>query len=597
MGTKGRPLGIERLGDMSWGTHFCLFYETERDLLETLSLYFKTGLANNEYCLWITPESFDKARNALIQAIPLADQHLKAGNLEVISYQEWYFEGGIYDATKSIQGFDTKLAQALEKGYTRMRVLADESWLDQEYWKVFIDYEGKLDKRFTGKPISIVCAYLTVARSAADILDVAQTHRFVAAKRRGKWVILEAPELKQVKVESEIFDEDQIQERTADLRRMIQALQAEIVEHRRSEESLRVSEARLQAAIDATNIGLWDWDLISGQIIWLGHLARLFGLAPDEFEGTYPGFEKRIHPEDREGLSRVLQRAREERSEAAYEYRAIWPDGSIHWIAGLGRFIYNEVDQPVRMYGAVYDITARKQAEAERERLFNELKQSHQQQRTLTRRLVEVQETERQALTAELHDRVGQNLTGLSINLQNMKALLPSKTALRLAAKFDDVQALIEDTTRQIRDIMEQLHPPELEDYGLAAALEIYAERATSRGNLELVAGLPDLAPPPLPPYVRIALFRAAQEAINNALKHADATQLEVSLEERDGRIRLRVEDNGRGFEPDSAFQKKTQTWGLKIMRERIESIGGRVQIESRPGKGTRVIFEIQRPP
>ena len=210
--------------------------------------------------------------------------------------------------------------------------------------------------------------------------------------------------------------------------------------------------------------------------------------------------------------------------------------------------------------------------------------------------LVEVQESERRALTMELHDRVGQNLTGLGITLQNMKALLSGEAAQRLAANFDDVQALVEDTTRQIRDIMAELHLPELEEYGLAAALEIYAERATLRGNLELIADLPDLAPPPLPSDVRIALFRSAQEAISNVLKHADATQLEISLQGEDGRVRLRVEDDGQGFEPEAAFQKEAPSWGLKIMRERIESIGGKVHILSEPGAGTRVTFEIERP-
>ncbi|HEU0296376.1 MAG TPA: MEDS domain-containing protein [Anaerolineales bacterium] len=228
--------------------------------------------------------------------------------------------------------------------------------------------------------------------------------------------------------------------------------------------------------------------------------------------------------------------------------------------------------------------------------LFRQVEGAREQLGALSRRLLEVQESERRALTSELHDRVGQNLTGLSINLQNMKALLSDEMAKKLATKFDDAQTLVEHTTRQIRDLMAELHPPELEDYGLAVALETYAERAASRGNLELIANLTDLASPPLPSDARIALFRAAQEAISNVLKHANATRLEVSLEGRDGRIRLRVEDDGQGFEPDAASQKEPQTWGLKIMRERVESIDGKVKIESEPGEGTRVTFEIQRP-
>ena len=111
-----------------------------------------------------------------------------------------------------------------------------------------------------------------------------------------------------------------------------------------------------------------------------------------------------------------------------------------------------------------------------------------------------------------------------------------------------------------------------------------------------MIADLPDLAPPRLPSNVRATLFRAAQEAISNVLKHADATTLEVSLEGQNGRVRLKVEDNGQGFDPDLISQKEGQTWGLQIMHERIESIGGKMRIESNPGQGTRVIFEIERP-
>jgi signal transduction histidine kinase len=252
-----------------------------------------------------------------------------------------------------------------------------------------------------------------------------------------------------------------------------------------------------------------------------------------------------------------------------------------------------EFDQDeLSLLKAISDVAAQAIANAQLLRTAND---QRQQLRDLSAKLMEVQESERRALTAELHDRVGQNLTGLSINLQNLKASLSQEAAQALSPKFDDAQALVEDTSRQIRNIMAQLHLPELEDYGLAAALETYAERAASRGNLKLIADLPDLGHPRLPSNVRATVFRAAQEAISNVLKHANATQLEVSLEGRDGTVRLKIEDNGQGFEPSWLSQKVGQTWGLQIMRERIESIGGKVQIESQPGQGTRVIFEIER--
>ena len=233
----------------------------------------------------------------------------------------------------------------------------------------------------------------------------------------------------------------------------------------------------------------------------------------------------------------------------------------------------NSIKMSLSLLKAISDQAAQAIANAQLLRTAND---QSQQLRDLSARLMEVQEAQRRALTAELHDRVGQNLTGLSINLQNMKASLSPEDAQALAEKFDDAQALVEDTSRQIRDIMAELHLPELEDYGLAAALETYAERAASRGNLELVADLPDRDPPRLPSNVRATVFRAAQEAISNVLKHANATTLEVKLlESHNGRVRLKVVDNGQGFEPDLASQQERQTWGLQIMRERIELIGG----------------------
>jgi PAS domain S-box-containing protein len=166
--------------------------------------------------------------------------------------------------------------------------------------------------------------------------------------------------------------------RTAQLTAINEQLNSEIGERQRSEETLRASEARLQAAIDAANIGLWDWDLVSGQIIWLGHHDKLFGFAPGEFDGTYASFEKRVHPDDLAELKRVVQIARDERAEFVHEYRIIWPDGSLHWIAGRGRFIYSETGEPVRMCGGVRDITERKRMEQALRESETKLKEAQQ---------------------------------------------------------------------------------------------------------------------------------------------------------------------------------------------------------------------------
>jgi PAS domain S-box-containing protein len=147
------------------------------------------------------------------------------------------------------------------------------------------------------------------------------------------------------------------------------ALFENITERKRAEVLLCESEERLQAALSAAELGTWDWDLVTGKITWSGHHAKLFGFSEGEFDGRYETFEKRIHPEDRKGLKEAVERALCERSEYSHEYRVVWPDGTIRWIAGRGRYHWNEKGEAVRMFGAVHDITEHKRAEEEIEKL------------------------------------------------------------------------------------------------------------------------------------------------------------------------------------------------------------------------------------
>jgi PAS domain S-box-containing protein len=370
MAIELRKTGISVVGDMPWGTHFCCFYETKEDLLDILVPYFKVGLENDEFCLWVISISelltVEEATTALRKALPDLDRYMAEGSIEVVAHDEWFLEGRAFDLHRVVNRFKQKVDEALARGYAGMRVNGSPAWMLKEDGKELREFEGELDKLFPNERIIASCTYPLAGSGAAELLDVTRTHQFAIARRHGNWELIETPELKQAKAEIKRLNkelEQRVVERTRELATANEGLRREIIERKRVEEELRASEARLQAATDAAEIGLWDWDLVSGHIIWLGHHEKLFGFAPGEFDGTYPSFEKRVHPEDLEELNRVVQRARSERSEYGHEYRVIWPDGSIHWIAGRGRFVYNDTGQPVRMYGAVIEITERKQAE------------------------------------------------------------------------------------------------------------------------------------------------------------------------------------------------------------------------------------------
>ncbi|MBN2021037.1 MAG: PAS domain S-box protein [Sedimentisphaerales bacterium] len=137
----------------------------------------------------------------------------------------------------------------------------------------------------------------------------------------------------------------------------------DITEQSTVENALQESEERLKTAVDAAELGIWDWNLVSGQIVWAGHNARLFGYKKGEFDGRYETFEKRIHPDDIAGLNAAIKKAKKEKSEYFREYRVIWPDGTLRWIAGRGRFIYDATGRAVRMVGAAQDITMHKSIE------------------------------------------------------------------------------------------------------------------------------------------------------------------------------------------------------------------------------------------
>ncbi|MBI4781725.1 MAG: PAS domain S-box protein [Oscillatoriophycideae cyanobacterium NC_groundwater_1537_Pr4_S-0.65um_50_18] len=141
-------------------------------------------------------------------------------------------------------------------------------------------------------------------------------------------------------------------------------LEREIADRQQVEEALTVSEQRLRLALKAADMETWDWNLLTNQIIWSEGHERLFGLVPGTFDGTYATFDACLHPQDRESLMEAIARAREARADYSYEYRVIWPDDSIHWMEGKGKFLCNEAGEPVRMLGTVRDISRRKQVEA-----------------------------------------------------------------------------------------------------------------------------------------------------------------------------------------------------------------------------------------
>jgi PAS domain S-box-containing protein len=273
------------------------------------------------------------------------------------------------------------------------------------------------------------------------------------------------------------------------------------------------------------------------------------------------------------------------------------PNGQFRWVSVTKVPILDKEGRVTGIAGISRDITERKRNEDEKAQLLEAVSWQRERLRALARRLAEVQEADRKQLAQELHDLVGRNLTALDLNLNIIHTQISGTEPVvaPIQARLAESLALGRQTAECIRDVMVNLRPPVLDDYGLLAALRWYGTKFASWAGLPVtVQGEEPI--PRLAASVENALFRIAQEALTNVAKHARATEVTVRVEADDGTIRLVVVDNGVGFEsPLPTELAEWHGWGLMIMHERARAVGGRCRIESRPGQGTRVTVEVAR--
>ena len=230
MTTETQKTGIDVVGDMvAWGAHFCLFYETREDLLDSLIAYCKSGLGREEYCLWIVAEplTIEVATAALKAAVPDLDRHLADSRMEIVSARDWFLPGGTFDGKRLTDAWYEKLARVSARGYAGMRVTGDTTWLAKKDWGHFCDYEDGLNEVIGNQSLAVLCTYPLATCGAPEILDVVRTHQFVLARRHGNWDIVETAALKRAKAEIKGLNEEleqRVVERTNQLMLASEAL-------------------------------------------------------------------------------------------------------------------------------------------------------------------------------------------------------------------------------------------------------------------------------------------------------------------------------------------------------------------------------------
>ena len=218
MGQKIRKTGIDLIGDVPWGTHFCQFYQTQEDLIDILVPYFKAGLENNEFCLWVTSEplSEKEAKKVMIKAMPNFDRYLKKEQIEIVPYSEWYLKDGTFNLQRVLGAWIDKLNQALTKGYDGMRATGNTAWLEKRDWRNLAHYEKEVNRVIGKYRMIAICTHALNRCGPFELIDVVHNHQFALIRREGEWELMESSEHKQM--------EEVLQKSTYDLGERVKEL-------------------------------------------------------------------------------------------------------------------------------------------------------------------------------------------------------------------------------------------------------------------------------------------------------------------------------------------------------------------------------------
>ena len=348
----------------------------------------------------------------------------------------------------------------------------------------------------------------------------------------------------------------------------------DITKLRDAQEALRTSEERLRMGQWAAHIGTFEWIIRTGVSIWTPELEAMYGLPLGGFGGTKTAFENLVHPDDRSRVIDLIDEAVKTGQPTEGEWRVVWPDGSLHWIAARGQVFLNESGEPSRMFGVHLDVTERKQAE---EVLSG-----------MTRKLVEAQEQERARIARELHDDITQRLAMLAIEIEQLQE--HPETPSKVRDRADELSRRTKEISTDVQALSHELHSSKLDYLGIVGGMKSWCSEFGERQGMEIEfksSGLPNS----LPSETSLCLFRVLQEALHNAAKYSGVKRVDVQLREESCEIHLIVSDLGKGFDVASAMQDRGL--GVTSMQERVRLVGGTIVIDSKPLGGTTIHVRV----
>jgi len=347
--------------------------------------------------------------------------------------------------------------------------------------------------------------------------------------------------------------------------------------------ALRESEARSRAIFEGATMGIALLDLHGRLVESNPALQEMLGFSREEMRNL--SFPMVLHPDEAAAYEELLQQLVEGlRTEFSLDGRLIPRHGHLVWARFTVSLVKAHTGETQFAVAMVENLTPQREAE-------EKIRSYQEQLRSLASQLSLTEERERRILATELHDHIGQILALTQIKLGGLRN---KAKGTNLEAPVNEVRDLVEQVIKSTRSLTFELSPPILYDLGLEAALEWFGEHLQEQHGL-LVEVRSDAESKPLNNETRVLVFKVARELMLNSVKHGQAKNLRVVLGRAKHNLTIEVADDGVGFTtPASEAEiKKTGGFGLFSIRERLQHLGGRLEVESAPGQGTRISLVI----
>jgi len=378
---------------------------------------------------------------------------------------------------------------------------------------------------------------------------------------------------------------------------MTKKTKKEPIKFNKTEDVLRESEDKLKNILYGSPIPTFVIDSKHKVTYWNKALEEYSGIKAEDIVGTNQQW-KAFYNEKRPCMADLLVDQKiddipqwyagkckaSDLIEGAYEALDYFPH-----LSQEGKWLYFTAaplkDSKGRLSGAVetlQDVTETKRAE--------------EKIRLLSRQIIDIQERERESLSREIHDNIGQLLVVLKMGLSRVNKKIPYEL-FDLKHQLSELLNLLNKTIKEIRGLSHELHPPLIEDLGLVSALEELCQDFKACSEIKIKWNF-DKIQKPLQSVTNITIYRLFQEGLNNILKHSMATEAYLNLTSSESSMNATIEDNGIGFLVDDVFspsRKHKRSLGLISMKERLALIGGDLKVISRPERGTKIIVRLEK--